>query len=273
MKVRFFIHFAALIFFLCVRCDFLHADMIDVKGKGAMNGSILKEDKDTVTFKDSHGHVETYLRSDIAYTVKENAAKPLSVAMRDILGKPKPTPSKPVKASVELPKSLGDRLPRNLPSWGPDSEWVGLIKSVMDKVSQALLDFLTGDAQKTTATVQNAIRDMVGIKNYTSKNYAVGFTGMILMGVGAIAVFSFGLQLVFAAFEQSFGWGLAFLGNGLAVAAPMLGGAAGLVLLIPQFMSFCFVLFYWEAARKPVVCQLFSANVVILGYLILKSVS
>lgn len=44
------------------------ADMIEVKGKGAMNGKILSEDQEEVKFKDAAGDVHVFPKADVLYS-------------------------------------------------------------------------------------------------------------------------------------------------------------------------------------------------------------
>jgi len=44
------------------------ADMIEVKGKGIMNGKVLSEDQNEVKFKDSTGTVHAFSKADILYS-------------------------------------------------------------------------------------------------------------------------------------------------------------------------------------------------------------
>lgn len=73
----------------------------------------------------------------------------------------------------------------------------------------------------------------------------MGTVGLILMGIGGIALFIFSIMLLIEAFKESVLWGLGYL-------------------FVP-FVSLIFVIMHWDKAKGPFIKLVVSAVVFFIG--------
>lgn len=250
---------------LAAFCAASSADMIEVKGRGVISGKIVREDKNGVTFTDGWGNTETYPHDQVTYVerTKEPIAKKIKkkVAAKD-------------GEKGEGSKPGGISLPFNLPQIEGAEDWA----TILNRGFTLWSNFWSGDVEQSYEEAVNEIVDRVknvrkiatGTGPYSQ---AVCFAGMGVILVGLIGLVLFTWQLVFSAFEEGMFWGFMLIGSGMANFAPLVGGDAGLVLLIPQLFVLYFILTRWDTARDSVINQILSADVMLAGYLVMRSVS
>jgi hypothetical protein len=230
------------------------ADMIEVKGRGVFSGRVLSDEGGKVVFKNSWGETMTLDKNDVIFMQQGGSA-----------------PAQGGKTGPSLPRVPAFSLESIIAPFRGGNTIEALHKSAKEFFGSAL-DYLTGDAEGVTDILKGAGKHVMATssKKFTAQNYGSGAGGIALIGIGLISTAAFSFMLIFNAFEQGFLWGVAFLADGLVFLSPVFGGTLGLVLVLPYFLSVYFVVRYWEDARVAVVGQLFSLNIVTLGYIIMK---
>ncbi len=244
------------------------ADMIDIKNKGVITGTILKEDDSSVTFLDSWGKKTVYPRSQVLFLEKQKSVKAA------------PPPVKIAKPALK-PASTGSAAMLKLPSMQDNGkndfglEAAVAVASIMQKVSDTYADFITGNAENTKANLSvmaQRVQDLQ--KDYSTSNYVLGFIAMGMMAAGILGGFALGLGFIYKVFSESFLWGAVVIGYIISsIAVGMLGPQARIFSGTLALGVAWFVLTNWKVVRVVVVCQLFTANLFLLGYLLLKMVS
>ncbi len=225
------------------------AEVMEVKGKGLLQGRIVSEKNGEIVFLNSWGETLTFPRSEVLFTQNESG----------------------VRARTKFSKS-SHLLSGDLTALFDGGNVIAELHGLANDFFYEALNYLTEDAGDTLSIFKGAVKHVMETspKKFTATNYAGGIGGIVLLGLGLISTVAFTFILIFNAFEQGFLWGIAFLADGLVFFAPFFGGAIGLAMVLPYFLSTYFVIRFWEDARMPVVGQLFSLNVVTLGYFILK---
>ncbi len=252
-----------------VFCAAASADVIEVKGRGMLTGKINHENKDGVTFTDSWGVTKTYPHDQVTYLERT----PESIAKR--AKELKKSKSKDKDGKSEDKKgggSIFSSLPFGLDQFGLDQNWATTLQKGLTLWS----NFWSGDVEKSPEEVfREAMERAKNIKKTVTNNdktqQIICFSGMGIILIGLLGLTLFSWQLIFAAFEDGLMWGFMMLGAGLANFAPMVGGDAGLVLLIPQLFVFYFIVTRWDVSRSSVVNQIVFMNVIIIGYMIMRS--
>lgn len=172
------------------------ADIIEVRGKGMMDGEIISEDEETIRFKDNWDGVTTYPKKDVLY-MERTEKQPVQKAAPK-----KKDEKKGAKDSKESSKKGGFSLAGfSLPSREGDAVDVKIDETI-EGVRTKFFEFWAGDAEKFQATAQGAVSDTMNAKQGLSGNMTLCVAGMIVMGLGLLGVALFGMQLLFAAFEQ-----------------------------------------------------------------------
>ncbi|MCG3176184.1 MAG: hypothetical protein MOGMAGMI_01125 [Candidatus Omnitrophica bacterium] len=243
----------AVVTVLCVRYSPAQ-DLIEVRGAGFLTGKVIRESAGSVVFVSAeYGEVE-YARRDITLLERTAAEGFYGLSFR--------------------PPRLKELSPRDVLR-----SLDGLVRS--DAAARRLredagreLERLLYHERRAPDLYERVRREIHWGLGEPSRGR---LTPMRLLG----ALFVF-LSLFFTAyftvqgmvimFSEGFVWGLAFLSLGYAFVADWLGGpfAAYLALLPPAAMVY-FVITRWEAARGPLVGQVFSVNFGLIGVLILRS--
>lgn len=241
---------AALLFlvFFDLAAGLALADMIEVKGRGFISGTILNEEGKELVFRDNDGQVQHFLRSEVTYIEREKSRLGKSLFSSA-------TPAKHFEYRFDKSIDLADQI----------IEW-------LKQLSQSFLDFFfRGQDVKTLAKIVEA--KVTGLKDYKSENLVVGGIGMAIMCFGALGLVVFGFRLIGDAFQQHFFWGIAFLAIPLSYTSSFVGGSLGLFAMLPLVASLCFIVFHWRAARVTFVAQIFSVSLVLLGFFVLQMAS
>lgn len=248
-----------------------YADMIEVKGRGFISGVIVSENERELVFKDNYGTTTSFLKSEVTHIEKEGIRRKEKISFATAKGSFLSVKKAVVTAKKEVSgASGGDSVSGLFEKWGNDNlNLVERINGTLDQISQSALDFLFR-GQDMGALVSDIQKRATNLKEYKSQNLVIGGIGMAIMFFGFLAVVVFGFRVIGDAFEKSFLWGAAFLAVPLSYAAPLLGGSVGLFVMIPYFASLCFIAIHWRIVRPAVIAQIFSVNVILLGYFILQ---
>lgn len=236
-----------------------HADWIDVKGKGVMNGRILEETPESVRFRDNYGETHDVPRADVLLmekTKESGASGGPFVPKRD-------------KASAPDARAT-ERDERPLAEGG------SLEHAILSAVGRA-----AGYASRSLYGREDAVQagewaseGRRRVENYDRGNIALGAVGMLFILVGLLGSAGFSLLLMRRMFEEGIRWGLVYLSSMAIQFGEYFGGVGGLLLVVvPVSLNLYFVVRYWDVARKPVVGQLWSLNVALLGFLLLVQAS
>ena len=252
----------------------LRADMIEVKGKGVISGTIVSETESGIIFKDSYGQVQAIARSDITYTEKEGSGK-----FKDVPSIVSIHPhqfAKKASGFLHHPrayKSSAISAVGNFPGWlENDTELVERTNTQLNLLSQSGLDFIY-HGRDINALISDAAARVMTLRKYKSDNLLLGGLGMSLMFLASVMFVVFGFRLIADAFEQHFLWGVALLAIPLSCAAPLIGGSIGLFAMVPYFASLGFVAAHWRIARATFVSQIFCANIFLFGFFFLQLAS
>ena len=249
------------------------ADTIEIKGKGFFSGTILKDQEDGIDFEDSYGQLRHFSKSELIYVEKERThLKGLSLSSaKDSLSFMKKAASKTKSGLSHALESA--KTPGAFDNW-LDSHlgYADRINAYINQWSQSALDFLFRE-QAVEALIKNVEARITSIKSYKSDNLFVGGLGMAVMFFGALAFVVFWFRLISDAFERHFLWGVAFLAIPLSCAVPLVGASFGFLVMAPYFASLCFIVIHWRVARAAFVAQIFSVNVILLGFFIFQMAS
>lgn len=258
------------------------SDMIEIRGRGVFSGKIVSENDTEVTFKDDWGKTKTYPRQDVLLLEKTDDPPPVKKkAESEESGDQdkKSSKSKAGKGKSSDPEPKEKKFLKNFKfgsseGKGEASNWASAVSQTVDDFAQKILDYTTGDSESAKEVVQDTLKDSDGLKNMFSNrgsaNMGIVSGAIALLVIGALGLAIFGIQLIFAAFEEGFLWGFAIIGTNSAWVAPMVGGTIGLLFLIPQVMTGYFILTRWALVRRPIVYQMFSWNLILLGFFLFR---
>jgi hypothetical protein len=259
------------------------ADFIQVKHGDESNGEIIKSGKimtvtdEEVVFKDSWGDVQTYPRTDVTYLEESKEAVLRPKKKQETEDKEKAPDAQAAKAGhapesvYGKTKTLYDKFAsgRKPAAAYDESTFVGKINSLSDRILRMVSEYIYMDTEGSSDSVNQITTRLMESKGSNHTNMGLGVSGMVIVFLGLVMLILFSLQLLYTAFQESFLWGFIFLSNLLAGAAPLFGGFAGLLLIIPHLLTIYFVITRWGLTRKPVVKQIFCLNLVLIGGLML----
>ena len=123
--------------------DVAVADMLEVKGKGFLNGKVLEQNDEEIHFKDGKGNVQVFAKADVTY-LELQEDKPVSVHLSNDLKEKAEQALKVVAKAPKLLKEKTDELTKNivgsaskpLDRSGVDAK-SGALASALEEASQA----------------------------------------------------------------------------------------------------------------------------------------
>jgi hypothetical protein len=253
---------AALFLFLLAAAP-ARADWIDVKGEGAMNGDIVEETADTVKFKDGEGRVHEYRRDQINFMEKEKKKPKASASPMSLFSGKKETAGAAPAAGAAADKFA-------IRSFLPEDSPLKPAEEALAAGGKTFRDYLYYDAdfveylQRSARSLEKISKD----KTFKPSNLGLALAGLVLLLAGMVFLVIYGFKLMMSMFEAGFLWGVVFLCNaGSAYLSRMLGGPFGLFFsVVPQALSFAFVILHWPVARRAVTMQLYSLAVFFAGW-------
>jgi len=238
------------VIFLALLCSWLavgaaSADIIEVRGKGVIDGKILSEDSASIEFKDAWGEVSTYSKKDVLL----------------------------VERIAEKSGSRGKKATRTESGSSMDSLsfTAGGVMGFIEWVQVTFIKFWAGDPEALSGVASGAAGVVMAVKRGVGGYSAFAITGLILMAAGLLAAAIYGFQLVIAAFENNFLWGLMLIANGAIHYAAMFDDVFQPLFYLPFIGTIIFIIKNWASVRAPIISQIFAFNLTLIGFCILKA--
>ena len=142
----------------------VHADMVEVKDLGIMNGTIVSEDKDQMKFKDAKGKMHTFKMKDVTFQEKEDVGKKnasmIKAKTKEVMEALKKAPETIQKGSQQLTNKYIAPLTAPLDRSGADAKSQALA-GALDQANQAS----ASGVNKTLTFNKEVIRQQNEAKN------------------------------------------------------------------------------------------------------------
>lgn len=120
------------------------ADMIETKNDGVLNGKVLSDNGQELSFKDAKGRTRVFKKNDVLYIEKEDSSKKIKQWARQAWGWLKNLPKTARKTSDQLTKKFVGKMSQPLNRSSANAKSAALART-MDDASQAT----TAMAKKT----------------------------------------------------------------------------------------------------------------------------
>lgn len=250
----------------------LRADIIDVEGEGALDGTVVSQDAEVVVFRDSYGNERSIARERVTVVQRDSEAGWTSRAGKEA--------QKRLREGTDW--IAGSRRWMEETAENPESVVLAYRRSVEGATSWARKRL----SEARRAAIRQFYRDLDvertlddAIQDYTSRlgRFGTGRTWPVAAAVLAagVSILLFGYaaaRLVHFYFERGAWTGVAGLSLAGVPLSRWIGGLPGDALAVaPVLVNAYLLTVFWSEIRRWVVLQVFAFNGILLGYWILRA--